>query len=128
MPSLRADATTAVMHIPLERLLQVCAYAGSALVVSMVAIFFTTGVGQDPLQFVHPVKEYSAILLKTPPALRAAIGLDNLFIVMYTTAFAAQGALLLKRGAAPMLVRLALGLLLLLAALDLIENMHFLQM
>jgi hypothetical protein len=105
------------------------ALAAALVVLAMVGIFGTTGIGQDPLQYVHSVADYQAILLKNPPVLRAAIGLDNLFIVLYSAMFAALGgALWPRRGTPRLLLALALGLLGLSGLLDLLENMHFLTM
>jgi hypothetical protein len=63
------------------------ALASAAVVALMFGVFALTGIGQDPLQYMHPVAEYTAILLQNPPVLRASIGLDNLFIVLYSTMF-----------------------------------------
>jgi hypothetical protein len=102
---------------------------GSAVLVAlMFAIFAVTGVGQDPLQYMHPAGEYTAILLKNPPVLRAAIGLDNLFIVLYSMMFLGLGAALWRRTPGRAVLGVALALLGLTAALDLLENMHFLAM
>lgn len=112
------------MPIPLERILTACAWLAAASVVGMIALFFATGVGQDPLQFVHAPDDYRAILLKNPQALRATIGLDNLFIVLYSTVFLCQ-AVLLGRSA---LVVASGSLLALAGFLDMAENVHFLAM
>ena len=104
------------------------ALLAAALVLAMLGIFVATGIGQDPLQYVHPVPEYQAILLRSPGLLRAAIGLDNLFIVAYTAMFVALRPWLLRRGAAPGMLTLALALLGLTGLLDLLENMHFLTL
>jgi hypothetical protein len=97
-------------------------------VVAMLVIFVVTGVGQDPLQYVHSPEDYARLLLKNPAALRATIGLDNVFIVLYATVFLALGALLGRLGANRVLTQAAVGLLLLLALLDMGENFHFLVM
>jgi hypothetical protein len=117
-----------LMFVSLEKTLRVCSYLACAMVLGMIAIFFATGVGQDPLQFVHPVEEYAAILLKNPAALRACVGLDNFFIVFYSTAFLLLGVLLLRRGSARALVGVALACFAALALLDMAENFHFLTM
>lgn len=61
--------------------LRAAAWLACATVLGMIAIFLTTGVGQDPLQLVHSAAEYAEILLCNPAALRATIALDNAFIV-----------------------------------------------
>lgn len=116
------------MTLPLERILKAAAWLAAATVVGMIAIFFATGVGQDPLQFVHLPDDYRALLLKNPAALRATIGLDNLFVVLYSTVFLCQAALLTRHGAPRPLVHVAAALFAALAVLDFAENFHFLAM
>jgi hypothetical protein len=55
------------MFVPLESTLRIAAH----LALAMEGIFLATGVGQDPLQFVHSPAEYAALPLKGPAALRA---------------------------------------------------------
>jgi len=116
------------MFVSLESTLRIAASLAIATVLAMVGIFVVTGVGQDPLQFVHSPAEYGAILLKGPMALRASLGLDNLFIVFYETTFVTLAILIRRAGADGTLIRVALGTLLLLGILDLVENCHFLVM
>jgi hypothetical protein len=116
------------MQISMERALRITATLACATVLGMIGIFFATGVGQDPLQFVHPSDEYQRLLLHNPAALRACLALDDAFIVFYTTVFVTLGAVLRARGAHRDILRLAIGLLFSLAVLDLFENMHFLVM
>ncbi len=116
------------MFLSSERILRITALTAAGTVVAMVAIFFATGVGQDALQFVHSPSEYGAILLRNPDALRATVGLDNLFIVLYTTTFVALGILLSRAGAPKVFVYLSIGLLGVLAFLDMFENFHFMTM
>lgn len=104
------------------------ALAAAATVLAMLAAFLLTGIGQDPLQTLHTPPEYAAILLKNPPVLRLVIGLDNLFIVLYSSMFLALGASLWKRGGSTALLIGSLGLLAMSGLLDLLENMHFLAM
>jgi hypothetical protein len=116
------------MFVSMPQALRICAWLACATVLGMIAIFFTTGVGQDPLQFVHPVEEYARLLLKNPAALRACLGLDNFFIMFYSTVFVLLGLLLVRAGASRPLVAVALSLLFLLSLLDMIENFHFMAM
>ena len=104
------------------------ALAASALVLAMVLVFVLTGIGQDPLQFVHPVAEYTELLLRNPPMLRLTVGLDNAFVLAYATMFLALGARLWRDGSPRELVVTSGALLALSAMLDLGENMHFLSM
>ena len=116
------------METSLQRWLRLCAMLAGALVLGMLAIFVVTGIGQDPLQYVHPAAEYRQLLLRNPPMLRAAIGLDNLFIVAYCGVFVLMVLRLWRDGAPRLLLCCALPLLLLLGLLDMVENLHFLAM
>lgn len=116
------------MILPHERIVRSAALAAVVLVLAMIGVFAVTGVGQDPLQFVHPPAEYAAFLLKNPAALRATIGLDDLFLVLYGVAFFALGPVLRERGASPALVRAATVCFAAVVTLDLLENLHFLVM
>ncbi len=104
------------------------ALAAAVVVLLMLGIYVTQGIGQDPLQYIHTPAEYTAILLKNPPLLRAAIGLDNVFIVLYSSMFLGLGATLWQRSRSRPLLAAALVLLALSGLLDLLENMHFLSM
>ena len=116
------------MYLPIERIVRVSSWLACAAVVAMVGVFFATGVGQDPLQFVHAPEDYARLLLKNPPALRVCLAFDNAFIVFYASMFVALGMLLLRRGAPRLLVGVAVTALLLLALLDMAENFHFMVM
>jgi hypothetical protein len=116
------------MSISFERMIRITALAACGLVGAMVAIFFATGVGQDPLQFVHPPGDYAQLLLANPPALRATIALDNVFLALYTTMFVALACVLIERGGHRGFVRFVIGLLIANGLLDLVENLHFLVM
>ncbi len=116
------------MFFSVEKILRTVAWLACATVIGMITIFLTTGVGQDPLQFVHSSEEYGQILLRNPAALRATLGLDNAFIVFYSVTFLALGAILSRAGAARVLVRASVGLMMALALLDMVENFHFMVM
>jgi hypothetical protein len=111
-----------------ERALCICALLAGALVVGMLSIFVFTGTGQDPLQYVHPAADYARLLLRNPPMLRATIGLDNLFIMVYSAVFVLMASLQWRDGAPRLLLVVGLSLLLLLGLLDMVENFHFLAM
>ncbi len=117
-----------LQSVRLEKALRVTALLACATVAAMLGIFLSTGVGQDPLQYVHSSEEYGRILLTSPTALRATIGLDNFFIVFYATVFVIQAVLLARWGANRALTSVALGLLIALALLDMGENFHFMVM
>jgi len=116
------------MFLSMEKILRAAACLACAMVVGMITVFLTTGVGQDPLQFVHSSVEYGELLLRNPAALRVTLGLDNAFIVFYATTFLALGTRILRAGAARALVLASVGLLLALAVLDMVENFHFMVM
>jgi hypothetical protein len=116
------------MYISLHRVVRGSAWLACVCVVAMIAVFFATGVGQDALQFVRPASDYARILLQDPTALRVTLGFDNLFIVFYTTAFVALAVVIVREGASRPLVFVALGFLVTVALLDMIENFHFMVM
>jgi hypothetical protein len=116
------------MALPIERVLRVVVWLAGSAVLGMIAIFAATGVGQDPLQYVHRPEEYAQLLLANPPVLRAVLALDNLFIVFYSTIFLLLAILLVRRGATPAVVVTATALTAAVAVLDLIENLHFMVM
>ncbi|MEQ1570271.1 MAG: hypothetical protein ABMA64_31845, partial [Myxococcota bacterium] len=74
-----------------ESMVRGCLWAAAVTVLAMVGIFVVTGVGQDPLQFVHPPERYAAILLADPPVLRTVLGLDDAFLILYSAGFVALG-------------------------------------
>jgi hypothetical protein len=116
------------MFLDMEKILRGTACLACACVLGLIGIALATGVGQDPLQFVHPPDAYTRILLDNPPALRACLALDNFFVVFYATMYVALGVLLMRHGAARGLVAAALAFLFALAILDLVENFHFMVM
>jgi len=116
------------MDFSAERALRISALLAGALVLGMLAIFIFTGIGQDPLQYVHPSAEYARLLLRNPSMLRSTLGLDNLFIMAYSAVFVLMASLLWRDDAPRLPLVVGLALLLLLGLLDMIENMHFLAM
>lgn len=114
--------------LALESLVRIAALAACAMVAALLALFVVRGVGQDPLQFVHEPAEYAAILLRDPGGLRAALGLDNAFIVFYTTMYIALAQLLVRRGASRALTIAAFAPLFAVSLLDMLENFHFMTM
>jgi hypothetical protein len=116
------------MFTRLPTIIRASAWSGAALVLAMIGMFFVFGVGQDPLQFFHPPQEYAAFLLKNPAALRAVITLDDLFIVSFSVMFVGAFARLLQLGAPRAIAIAAVSCTTLLAALDMLENFHFMTM
>lgn len=116
------------MTISADRTLAVLCLLACVLVTGMLGMFATTGIGQDPLQFVHPAAEYTRILLRDPPSLRTVIGLDNLFLVVYSAVFSLMAARLWQAGAPRTLLVIGTPLLLATGLLDMLENFHVLAM
>lgn len=107
-----------------RRILVGCAGAGAGLVLVMFGIFLATGIGQDALQIVRPTEAYTELLLGNPPMLRTVLGLDNLFLVLYTTVFIALGS----EFGRSVYARAGVALMMLVGLLDLVENLHLLTM
>jgi hypothetical protein len=124
---MKAILTSASCDFRHDKVVVASALGASALVLAMFLVFVASGIGQDPLQYFHPPAEYRDILLRNPPVLRLAIGLDNAFIVAYSTMFLAMAGALWP-SAARIVLTSAMALLALSALLDLAENMHFLAM
>jgi hypothetical protein len=116
------------MFISAERALRICAWLTAIPVIAMLAIFLITGIGQDPLQYVDPVDEYLRLLLQNPPVLRAVLGLDNVFIILYASAFVLLAPALVRTGANRIVLSVAIGLLVMVSLLDMVENFHFMVM
>jgi hypothetical protein len=125
----------------LESLLRFSALAACAMVAALLALFAIRGIGQDPLQFVHAPAEYVALLLRDPAGLRAVLGIDNAFIMFYTTMYVVLALLLVRteqrsegrtennsRGTSRALVIAAFAPLFAVSLLDMIENFHFMTM
>ena len=121
-------SATASSKFDFATLASVCAAAAAATVIGMFATFVLTGIGQDPLQSFQLPGEYAATLLRNPPVLKLAIGLDNGFVLFYSTMFLALGVVLSRERARRPLAIASIALLGATGALDLAENMHFLSM
>ena len=127
-PATAAEPRTSHPPLRLESLLRTLALSGCAMVAGMFALFLARGIGQDPLQFVHSPADYTAILLKAPGWLRLCIGLDNGFIFFYSTMWLVLAQLLLRDGAPRLFTIVSISLLMVVGALDMLENFHFLTM
>jgi hypothetical protein len=112
----------------LSKLIKSNALIAIFLVIGMLGIFIVKGIGQDPLQYIHSVSDYQNILTRDPNTLKLAVGLDNVFILFYSTMFLALGLVLSRLKQLNLLGRIAIALLMVLTILDLAENMHFLSM
>ena len=112
----------------LTKIIVLSGFGATICVLIMFAIFLFTKIGQDPLQYVHGIQEYKAILENSPNILRATIGIDNVFIVLYSTLFVCVGSLLWDRVSSKLILGMGIGFMLSTAILDVFENIHFYTM
>jgi hypothetical protein len=115
-------------NLSLQTIIRGAAWSGAALVLAQISVFFSAGIGQDPLQFFHPPEEYAALLLKNPAALRLTLGFDAFFVVAFSVMFYALFTRLWQLGAHKPLVLVAGAFTSMLTLLDMLENFHFLTM
>jgi len=104
------------------------ALAAAGLILVMILIFVATGIGQESLQVFKTPEQYTQTLLRDPPTLRMVIGFDNAFILLYSTCFLLLGRYIVRLGGNRTLALAGTTLLMLTAALDMAENLHFLTM
>jgi hypothetical protein len=102
------------------------AIATAAPLAAMVAITLNTGAAQEPHEHFALPDVYAARLLEHPAALRWVFALDIGFVILYTAFFAALAGYLRSRGRP--FASLALGAMLLVALLDIVEDHHILAM
>lgn len=103
-----------------NHLARVAAGVAIAILSAMVALTAATGVSQEAFEVVRP--DYAVAIADAAPALRAILGLDALFLIAYAVVF-----MLLPRAlgvADEPLVRLGVGAMLTVAALDAVEDHH----
>jgi hypothetical protein len=107
-------------------LIRATALGAAAVLTVMLAIGFATGVAQEPLQWITSADAYRQFLAERPATFRLVVGLDNAFIALYTSHFLLLLPWLRRHGASAGLTTFAIAGVLLLAGLDLVENMDFL--
>jgi hypothetical protein len=118
-----------------ERTTMVLGVVGGASALALFALALATQGSQGLFQVNRPTADYAALLVKRAPFLRADLGLDFIFIVVYA-AFFVSLALVLKawvrdkpfRDNVATIVNFAIGSLLITAVLDAAENAHLLSM
>ena len=114
----------------LNRTLTALAFLTSAIVLCMVVAIVATGFSQELFELA-PSPALVADQLRDPPAhalgLRINLGLDNLFIVVYS-AFFVLLAVRFRTLLSPVTIAVALAALLLTSLLDAFENHHILMM
>lgn len=114
----------------LNRILAALAFLASAIVLCMVAGILATGFSQELFELA-PSPALVAEQLRDQPVhalgLRINLGLDNLFLVVYS-AFFVLLAVRLRTLLSPVTIAVALAALLLTSLLDALENHHILLM
>ena len=108
---------------------------GGVLAFTLFALALATQGSQGLFQINRPAADYAALLIQRAPFLRADLGLDFIFIVIYS-AFFVSLALVLKRWVAGQpfqdnvatVVNIATAALLITGVLDVAENAHILAM
>jgi hypothetical protein len=90
---------------------------------AMLVVGISAGVTQQYFEFFQPNAEYANELLKHGNGLNLILGLDNLFIVLYTCTalFAIQA---MRQNSIPMVGVLATVLIVAVGVLDFVENFH----
>lgn len=115
----------------LNRILAALAFLAAAIVLVMVAAILATGFFSQEFFELAPSPVSVADQLRNQPlhtlGLRINLGLDNLFIVVYS-AFFVFLAVRLRTLLSPAIIAVALAALLLTALLDAVENHHIMLM
>jgi hypothetical protein len=112
----------------MRRLAITLAAFAAVLVAIMLAITLATGATQEAHEYVVRPADYAQDLLAAPRATRALFAVDLAFLVLYAILFVALAAHLESRGAPRALLRLAVGAILVVAALDIAEDHHILAL
>jgi len=105
-----------------RKLALVLAFATLAVLLVMVGVSLATGATQELHEHYATPDVYARDLLAHPNALRAMLGLDVGFLVLYTAFFAAFAAYL--RGLGRPFTYLAFGAMAITALLDVVEDHH----
>ncbi|MGY8667912.1 hypothetical protein Q3C01_36895 [Bradyrhizobium sp. UFLA05-109] len=118
-----------------ERSTVMLGIAGGLLALMLFALALATQGSQGLFQINRPAADYATLLVQRAPFLRTDLGLDFIFIVVYS-AFFISLALVLKAWVADKpfrtnvatVVNFAIGAILITGVLDAIENAHLLAM
>jgi hypothetical protein len=100
----------------------------AAVLVVMAIVAIATGATQELHEHFAVPETYALRLLDQARGVRALMGLDIAFLVLYTAFFALLAQHLRARGRPAVLVWLALGAMIATAVLDIIEDHHILGM
>jgi hypothetical protein len=108
--------------------LRLSAFATSLCAALLLALALATGGSQGLFQLFAPPADYAALLVERAAVLRLDIGADLLFIAAYLSFFILWSRHIVANGGSRTLVAIALGLTMMTALLDAIENAHILAM
>ncbi|MGE5185242.1 MAG: hypothetical protein ACM31C_24400 [Acidobacteriota bacterium] len=100
----------------------------AAVLVVMAIVAIATGATQEAHEHFALPEAYALGLLEHAKGLRAVMGLDVAFLVLYTAFFALLAQHLRARGASAVLVWMALGAMIGTALLDIVEDHHILTL
>jgi hypothetical protein len=100
----------------------------SGLAAVMLAITLMTGTSQEDFETIWPREIYAADLVRQAGALRLILAVDFCFIAAFTIFFIAWAERQLEQGASGIAVRIGLGAILIVAALDILEDCHLLAL
>ncbi len=118
-----------------ERTTVMLGVVGGALALTLFVLALATQGSQGLFQINRPAADYAALLIKRAPFLRADLGLDFIFIVVYAAFFVSLGLVLKAwvrdrpfQDNIATVVNVAIGALLITGVLDAAENAHLLSM
>ena len=106
-----------------RRLALLLAGGSAGALIAMVVVSVATGATQEAHEHYHPPAEYATNLLAHAGGLRLIMGIDVAFLVLYTAFFAVLAGYLRKLGQSTWL---ALGALIAVTVLDILEDHHIL--
>lgn len=111
-----------------SRRLGVSAWATALTALAMFLLMRVTGTTQEAFEVVRPLPGYIADMRACEGSLRLLLAIDICFIASFTSFFIAWADRQLGDHAKPLAVHVGLGLMLAVAALDLLEDSHLLTM
>jgi len=109
-----------------SRHLEPASWATAATALAMFVVMRWTGTTQEAFEVVKPLLGYIAELKASETSLRLLLAIDICFIASFTTFFIAWGCRQLADGATPLAVHVGIAVMLVVAALDLLEDSHLL--
>jgi hypothetical protein len=108
--------------------LRISAFVTSLCAALLLVLALATDGSQGLFQLFMPPADYAALLMERASILRLDIGVDLLFIAAYLSFFVLWAQHIAAAGANRTLAAIALGLIMVTALLDAIENAHILAM